>query len=180
MRYLLFFLIPTIVLLTASQRLDFGKKKSGHDWQVIGDSAVGGFSKGELTLGKNTLVFKGTISTEGSGGFCSVRSDYKQLDLTNYEKLVIRFRATGPSFALMLEPSKSFYSPYFKHTLVSTSKDWQVLELNLADFTGHQMGKPMGRGLKKQELETMMRIGFINARKDAGPFKLEVDYLEFR
>lgn len=167
---------------TSYKHYDFGRSNGGdYDWRVIVDGVMGGRSQGELTVTDHNLIFSGTISLENNGGFASLKSPFGKYDLAGCNTVSVRFRSSGQRFYFTLENHRRFYMPNYKHLLAEIpTGEWQTVEIPLNTFAEYRMGDPTGSGVSRQILSNIIRLGFINADKQAGEFKLEIDQIEFR
>ena len=71
-------------------------------WRITDDGVMGGLSKGRVDFtDAGTMVFKGTLSLENSGGFSTARTGKVDLDLAGAEGFVVRVKGcllyTSPS-----------------------------------------------------------------------------------
>jgi hypothetical protein len=176
-----------IVLLTtimttfnnSTYKIDFGTTQDGKDWMVVNDNVMGGRSNSTAELSTNSLIFKGFISLKNNGGFASLRSSLGSFDLSVFKKVKIRFRSAGRDFALRLGTSDLYYRPNYRHFFSSTTKDWEIAELNLSDFKEFTLGQITSTKISKDIFEKIIRIGIILNDKKEGPFEIEIDYIEF-
>lgn len=165
---------------TQALRIDFGKEGNAQDWSIVNDGVMGGLSQGEGYFTDSSLVFQGEVSLDNNGGFASLRSPYRDFDLSAYEKVVIRCKSKGVQFAFTLNIYRQFYLPSFKKRVQTTSEDWETIELSLTDFYAYRLGKQLDRKLDQATLAKIIRLGFITDEKKYAPFEFEIDYLEFR
>ena len=158
---------------------DFGKDKSGKDWMIINDGVMGGLSVSTAVLENNKIVFSGNISLENNGGFASLRSPFGVYDISNFKSVKIRYKSYGRTFSLMLEKSRYFYLPFFRHDFKSESDDWKEEEIKLSKFKEYRLSQWTGNYTNAQGLSDIFRIGIILFDKKEGPFRLEIDYIKF-
>lgn len=161
-------------------KIDFGKTKDGVNWWVVNDGVMGGLSQGNKVMTENSILFKGVISLDNNGGFSSLRRSLSDKNLTQYNKIEIRYRSTGISKALSLSVSRRWYIPNYKISLEGTSGKWKTKTIKLSDFKKHSLGKPMNESLKKEKIKDVVRMGIITDEKKYGDFEFEVDYIEFK
>ena len=168
------------VSLSNSWEVDFGKDKGGLDWYPILDGVMGGLSTGKLSYQEDHLVFQGEVSLENNGGFASLKSPFRSIDLSTYKQVEIRYKLTGHDFALTFERDRRFYMPNFKHVLPNPSPgEWQTVQLNLSEVATYRMGEATGAKPSVTDWASIIRIGFMSYGKSAGMYTLEVDYLKF-
>ena len=158
---------------------DFKTSGAGRDWRAINDGVMGGLSKGRLSLTDSSMVFSGQLSFANNGGFTSFRAPFGDYDLSKFEKVTIRYRLSGPAFALMLESSDVFWLPHFRHVLSSTEGEWTEIDFPLSGVKQYQLNSPTGKTATKEDLGKLIRIGFISSEKSTEPFSFEIDYLTF-
>ena len=160
-------------------RIDFGSDGSS-EWYVLNDGVMGGRSTSQIKETEYSILFSGTVSLKNNGGFASVRGDYQKSDLTEFSKVVIRYRATGRQFSFQLETNPFWYQPNYKLLLEPTGEDWETVESDLLDLQEFRVGRKTGNKLSESELQEVIRLGFITEEKREGDFILEVDYIEFQ
>jgi NADH dehydrogenase [ubiquinone] 1 alpha subcomplex assembly factor 1 len=159
---------------------DFGNTGCENcNWFVVVDGVMGGRSSAELVTRHNSMVLSGDISLENRGGFASIRTPYRDYDLSQFTHVVIRYRSTGQSFAFTLSNYRRFYLPRFKHILPNTNGVWSEVELTFENFKKTRFSDELGDGPTPSELERIIRLGLISNDKVAGLFSLEVDYIKF-
>jgi len=161
-------------------RLDFGTAKEGQNWVVVNDQVMGGRSIGTVRLEGNSLLFTGTVSLDNNGGFSALRGPYGRFDLSEFHRVVIRYRSRRMDMAMSLQTSRMWFQPNFKVSIPNSEWEWTVLDIPLNTFAKYRLGNPMGTFITRNNLEEVIRIGFITDEKRAGAFELEIDYLEFQ
>jgi len=159
--------------------IDFGKEGDGLDWEIVDDGVMGGLSEGEGTLYESHLQFQGYVSLENNGGFSSLRSPYKAVDLSPFTTVEIRYRSTDYNVGFTLNKHRVWYLPNYKTNLKPTNGKWAIATIRLADIAQYQVGRPTGNYMDKESLAQMIRMGFITNEKRAGTFDFEVDYIRF-
>ena len=174
-------LLSLLIAATGNEyRIDFGKNKAGDaGWYIINDGVMGGRSVGEGELKEESVLFKGVISLENNGGFASMRSPFGRVDLSKYEQLTIRYRATGEPCKIMLESSRQFWQPYFAQRLEPTESEWQTVQFDLNTLNQYRLARPTGRTTTKDALKDIIRVGIMTDSKNASAFEIEVDYIVF-
>lgn len=178
MKYLILLIVVLQVSNTKNYTVNFGKKNT-ENWYVVNDVVMGGRSTGTISTNKKSVSFNGLLSLENNGGFASIRSSYEKYDLSNYNKVKIKYKAEGKQFAFLLELSEYWYKPYYKYYLNNTNEKWQEVEIDLEKFESYQIGQPNGEKLTKNKLSKIIRLGFMTTEKQPGPFNLEIDYIQF-
>jgi hypothetical protein len=162
-----------------SYKIDFGQTIGGQDWMIVNDGVMGGLSESTITITKNSLLFKGSISLKNNGGFASIRSNNRKFDLSKYTTVKIKFRSIGRDFALRFASSDLYFRPNYKHHFSSSTGEWEIAELKMSNFKEYTMGRVSGSIVGKEKLENIIRVGIILSDKKEGPFEIEIDYIEF-
>lgn len=164
---------------TKNLRIDFGQEAAGQNWRVVNDGVMGGLSYGQAQLQEDLISFQGAISLDNNGGFSSLRSPYDRIDLSQFTTVSIRLKTRGQGFALQLYRSRVWYEPYLRHAIESVEGEWTTVSIPLADFENTRVGRTNGQTAQQEWLRNTIQLAFINTGKKAGPFELEVDYIEF-
>jgi hypothetical protein len=164
--------------IKGQSKIDFGTEKT-NTWAVINDGVMGGRSLGTVNYENNSMHFEGSISLENNGGFSSLKSPFSTFNLSAHKLVEIRYRSSEIPMAITMEVSRAWYETYYRYALPSTQGEWKTLEIPLNDFQGQSVGRKTGDKLGKNELEQIIRLGFINEGKGPGDFDFEVDYLSF-
>lgn len=163
-----------------SEKIDFGLKKDGKNWQVVNDGVMGGLSQGKAVLTENTVLFKGKVSLDNNGGFSSLRSSYSNKELSNYKEVEIKYRSTGISMAMSFSVSRRWYIPNYKTSLQGTKGKWKTVSFKLSELKKHYIGKAVDETLDEEAQKKIIRYGFITDEKKYGDFEFEIDYIEFK
>lgn len=173
------FTLLIVLLITNPTAIDFGIDKSGSQWRIVNDGVMGGRSTSSAVLTDETLYFTGNVSLENNGGFASIRSPYEAYDLSQYTEIVIKHRGTSRKFALSFDADRRWYAPNYKMEFYP-SKDWQETVYKISDLKESRIGEYTGRKIPSEKRSEIIQMGIILYDKQAGPFELEVDYIQFR
>ena len=175
-------IILTIALSTMSDhsyKIDFGQNKAGKNWMIVNDGVMGGLSESQAMIRENSIFFEGFLSLKNNGGFASIRKQDNRIDVSNYQKIKIRFKSSGRKFALRLTSSDRYYRPFFKQEFESSTKEWEEIEFQLSDFKEYTINGETGNKLNPKETVKTFSLGLILSDKIEGPFEIEIDYIEF-
>lgn len=151
--------------------VDFSKSNALDDWYVVDDGVMGGLSQGSLLINKEDhAVFSGQISLDNYGGFSSVRHVLSPTDCTPYSKIVLSVKGDGKKYQFRIKSNRSDYYSYIQY--FETTGDWELIELNLADFypsfRGRTLKSPNFSGGPIEEL------GILFGNKKVESFELEL------
>ena len=81
----------------------FTGPEASQQWQTVNDGVMGGVSDGRFRITPDkTMEFSGTLSLENNGGFASVRTKPKDLDIKAGDAIVVRVKGDGREYVLNL------------------------------------------------------------------------------
>ena len=156
---------------------DFANSNAAKQWQTVNDGVMGGRSDGRFRIGpQKSMVFFGTLSLENNGGFASVRSRPRQLDLRDSDTIVARLKGDGRRYTLNLYvPSRRMAYSY--RVAFNTKKEqWTEIRVPLKKFVATSFGRIV-RNAGPVNPQQVNSIGFLLGDKKPGPFKLEIDWI---
>ena len=156
---------------------DFANANAANQWQTVNDGVMGGRSDGRFRIGaQQSMEFFGTLSLENNGGFASVRSRPRQLDLRDSDIIVARVKGDGRRYTLNLYvPSRRMAYSY--RVAFDTKKDqWIEIRVPLKTFVATSFGRTVSNAgpVNPQRVNS---IGFLLGDKKPGPFKLEIAWI---
>jgi monofunctional biosynthetic peptidoglycan transglycosylase len=142
----------------------------------VNDGVMGGLSRGgPKVTDKHKLLFKGEISLENNGGFSSIRTRGKTLDLTAYDGLEIKVKGDGRMYYLTTRAGGNrmlaFWSP-----VQPPKGEWAVIRVAFDSFDATYFGKKIP--VMKLNTKNITSVGFMLYDKKAGPFAIEVEYIK--
>lgn len=156
---------------------DFKAEDSAKAWSSVNDDVMGGISKGGFEHTKRgTLLFKGSLSLENNGGFASIRSKPKPVDLSAMKALAVRAKGDGRTYWIELRVTRQMRASSYRADFPTAKGEWQDTVIPLEDFKLQAYGK-----LLKSEpinLEEVESVGFTLADKKAGEFELEIESIK--
>ena len=146
------------------------------EWENIDDVVMGGISLSHLRIVDGVAIFEGVVSLENNGGFASVRSVLRNCDLSQYDGILVRVRGDGKQYGLRLRPSIVRGGIGYEACFKGTTAQWTDERLPFAEF------RPVFRGRQAPECGPLdpgkvAVLGFIVSGHQAGPFRLEIDYI---
>jgi NADH dehydrogenase [ubiquinone] 1 alpha subcomplex assembly factor 1 len=156
---------------------DFTKDSDISLWRVVDDVVMGGVSEGIFRLNQDgNGLYSGKVSLDNNGGFSSLRYQFNEKDISKYSKIILKVKGDGKNYQFRVKNNfRNFYS-YIK--TFATSKDWQLIEIQLSEmypaFRGRKLSLP---NFSSDEIE---EIAFLIGNKKDESFRLEIDkiYLE--
>jgi monofunctional biosynthetic peptidoglycan transglycosylase len=157
--------------------VDFDTRDSSGEWTAVSDDVMGGVSKGGFRINDaGILEFTGAVSLENNGGFASIRSRPGRHDLSEYEGLLVRVRGDGKRYACNIRTDFEIMAGSYQQRFETTKDEWQEIALPFRDFVATSFGQVM-RDAPKLDTARIRSFGFTISDKQAGPFKLEVDWI---
>jgi hypothetical protein len=164
-----------------SSIIDFGNStEKNQEWVLLSDNIMGGITKSKIEYTNNSVLLSGNISLDNYGGFSSIKTKYKSVDLSKYIGIKIKFKSTNQKFAFTLEDNQDWTQPNYKREFSSKKDDtWEEVIIYFKDFQEIVIGETTGNMMKSKSLKNIVRMGIMTYEKKEGPFSLEVDYIEF-
>lgn len=110
-------------------------------WGALDDVVMGGVSQGQLSLiNKNQTdqqaVFSGTVSTDNSGGFSSVRTQNFEppFDFSGWLGLRLEVKGDGQRYKFILRNSAGWDSPAYIYGFDTTAGEWISIDVPFAEL----------------------------------------------
>jgi len=149
------------------------------EWRIVNDGVMGGLSKGQFEIIENgVLKFTGNLSLENNGGFSSIRTGEIQRNLAAAQGVSLRVKGDGRTYQLRFGTEARFrgMEVSFLVEFPTQKNEWVEVKLPFEEF----VGSFRGRTLKDYRFEPaeIRRMGLLIADKKAGPFSLEIDWIQ--
>ncbi len=157
---------------------EFTNAAAAFDWQAVNDSVMGGVSQGSYRITEQqTLEFFGTLSLENNGGFASLRSKAKTLDLKQGDTVQARVKGDGREYSLNLYLNQARVAFSYRVAMPTQNAEWTEITVPLAAFVATSFGRvvPDAGPVNPDQINA---LGFMLSDKTAGPFLLEVAWLK--
>ncbi|WP_430932662.1 CIA30 family protein [Saccharicrinis sp. 156] len=158
---------------------DFGTPENSGDWKIVNDGVMGGLSKSDWVLNPDgTATFKGIVSLENNGGFASVRTFVAPLDRDHFKGVKVRVKGDGNWYNIRFRTDRNFDGYAYQAKIKTDKGNWKEHAIPFEDF------KPTFRGntLKNKpalESKNISQIGILISDKQAGNFKLILDWIKY-
>lgn len=147
------------------------------DWRPVNDVVMGGVSSSSFTLEQpGTAAFTGEVSLENNGGFASVRAPLPQPPGEAMRGLRIRVRGDGQTYHLRIRCSGRYRRVAYRVSFPTVTQNWEEHWFTWADFRPTFRGRTLS-DVPQPTPGRLREIGFIIADKQAGPFRLMIDYI---
>lgn len=177
MSFAMLLIAGTVMADDASFELfDFTKpEEASKEWQAVNDGVMGGVSEGKFRFtDHNTLEFFGNLSLENNGGFASVRTRAKKLDLMKNDTVVAKVKGDGREYSLNLYLNRPLTAFSYRAAVQTKKDEWIEVSIPLKDFEATSFGRPVKNAGPVNPSE-VNAVGFMLSDKKAGAFKLEIE-----
>jgi hypothetical protein len=141
----------------------------------VDDVVMGGRSSSRVVSVGEGAAFEGVLSLEDGGGFASVRSAPRPLDLSGRREVVLRVRGDGRRYKLNLRTDTAFDGVTWQAPFTPPAGTWAEVRLPLAAFEPRFRGRPAAAGpLDPSRVAT---VGLLVSDRQAGAFRLELAWI---
>lgn len=164
----------------ATRVLDFDAPAEAALFSPVDDAVMGGVSWSRFDTGEPGIaVFSGVVSLANNGGFASVRTQPQDWGIGAAEAFVLRVRGDGKRYRFNVRTSDSLEAFRYEGPVEPPAGAWTLVEIPVGAMTG----KAFGRRVPFAGMPDPARVrtlGFMISDKQAGPFRLEVDWIGWR
>lgn len=145
-------------------------------WYTVDDDVMGGISSSNVdTLDSEFLRFFGTMSLDNNGGFSSVRSAWSEIDLSEYDGLLLRVYGDGKIYRFRIR-SATVGSEISYNALFETNSDaWGVVYVPFESMIPTYRGFIMD--VDALDTASIGSFGFMLSDKQPGEFELKIDWI---
>ncbi len=156
----------------------FDAASDARPWSATNDGVMGGVSEGgsEIT-DEGVLRFSGNVSLENNGGFSSIRSAEVERDLSDYDGVLIRIRGDGKHYAMNIRTDVRFRAGSYRVKFDTKAGEWLEVFLRFSDFRATSFGVELPEA-PPLDTRKIRSFGFLISDKQAGPFRLDVDWIK--
>ena len=157
---------------------NFQKSDEVNNWRIVNDGVMGGLSQSEIVLSdSSTAVFQGTISLENNGGFSSTRTNPRFYNLAGYDGIILRLKGDGKKYQFRLRMDDRFDGISYRYLFKTDINKWIIIRVLFNECV------PVFRGRLLDDVEPIsperiQQVGFLISDKQAGLFKLEIDWIK--
>jgi len=157
---------------------EFTTGETEEPWPSNNDGVMGGLSEGGATMTSVGMRFSGILSLENNGGFSSVqkRGDW---DLSGFSGIRLKVRGDGRTYQLRLNSDARFRNRWpisFSGEFATRNGEWVEVSVPFAQLRQSWRGRSLsGYSFDPAGIE---RIGILLGDKQAGPFDLEVEWIQ--
>lgn len=157
---------------------EFNDAQSIATWRIVNDGVMGGLSSSQIEWTDGHMaVFKGIVSLENYGGFASVRTLVKDVDLKERKSIQMRILGDGKTYKFRIRTNQSFDGVAYSVNFDTVNGEWQELILPFENFQPTFRGRRVS-GMGPLRGEDIRQIGFLIGDKQEGAFNLMVDWIK--
>jgi len=162
---------------TSKSLMDLELPSATDQWISVNDGVMGGISRGAFRIAEEDssrfLVFSGTLSLENRGGFASIRTRPADLNLGDFDTMVLRVRGDGRTYYFDLRTRALGGAESYRLPVTTRKGAWQEVRLPMEDFAYTSFGRLVS-GSAPLNPAKVVSFGFMLADKQPGPFRLDI------
>ena len=151
---------------------DFEKDIDIKKWFIVNDDVMGGVSESNFSINKDGRgIFKGYVSTENNGGFCSIRHSLSRKYIGNNNILKLKIKGDGKDYQLRIKANRNDYFSYV--VTFKTTGEWEEIEIPLKEMYPSFRGRKLN--MQNFNNNYFEQIAFLVGNKKNEKFKLIID-----
>lgn len=155
----------------------FDQPDSAKPWQTVNDGVMGGRSVGRFKINEDKkMEFFGVLSLENNGGFASVRATDNNLGLQKGDVIVARVRGDGRQYNFNVYAQRNLGGYSYRQSFKTKKDEWIEVEFPVEKLVATWRGRLFPN--EKLDPSKVTGLGFLLGDKNAGSFKLEVDWIK--
>jgi Complex I intermediate-associated protein 30 (CIA30) len=154
-------------------------------WGALDDVVMGGVSASSFQSVPGAALFTGTVSTENSGGFASIRTRNFEppFDLSNYEGIELHLKGDGNRYKFLVRDDDKWDSIAYSYSFDTVADRWLDIQIPLSALIPVFRAKTLkdANPIDTQHLRSFQLMlskfeydGALNPNFTPGIFRLEV------
>lgn len=156
---------------------DFAREEHIRLFTPLGDAVMGGLSTCSLDdSGSGYALFRGIVRLERGGGFASIRSSARPVDLSGCDGLEIRVRADDRSYRIGVRMDDRFDGIVYRADLDAERGRWDTVRIPFSRLLPSFRGRSVP-GAPAFDPARFTSMGFVIADRQAGPFELALAHV---
>ena len=160
--------------------LDFDDPAEVDGFSAIDDAVMGGVSSSRLVqAAPGIAAFEGRVSLENNGGFASVRSRPRDWGMAGATTLVLRLRGDGKRYRINLRTPNAPSAFRFEAPLDLPAGEWREVEVPVSALRAKAFGRSVPL-VGPPDPARVRQVGFMISDAQAGPFRLEIDWIGWK
>ena len=157
---------------------DFYTTDATQQWSVVNDGVMGGLSTSKIVLNSDqTATFSGTVSLLNNGGFTSIRTQVQIEQQTGFKGVSLRVKGDGLKYSVRFSTQQSFDSYVYQQKIQTVNNKWIEVKLPFSKFEPTYRGRTLSNKPTLVAFD-IVQAGFLIADKQAGTFKLSIDWVK--
>ena len=157
--------------------LDFVNKSKFGRWMVVNDGVMGGISRSNFSFHpEGYLIFEGKVLTDFGGGFASIRSNYENWNIGNYQGLILKIKGDGKTYQFRCRMGNDYYQVAYRNYMQSKKDEWKEVRLPFSEFVPTYRGRIL-KGLPSLDSKEIRWFGIMISDKQVGEFHLKIDWI---
>lgn len=157
--------------------LDFDDPAEVALFSPIDDVVMGGRSSSRMVqAAPGVAAFEGTVSLENNGGFASARSAARDWDTAGAHVFVLRVRGDGRRYRFNVRTPGSMSAFRYEAPLEINAGAWTEVEIPVEALRGKAFGRAVPL-VGAPDPARIHQLGFMISDRQAGPFRLEIDWI---
>ena len=153
---------------------DFSDAEHVGWWYITDDDVMGGVSQGQWEYEGDFAVFSGNVSLDNNGGFSSVRTSFRPVDMGALDGIELKVRGDGQLYSFNLRDTHSWNS----HRLMFMTEElkpgeWQIIRIPFRDLIPTRFGRILPNA-NKIDLGLVKAMSILISDKQEGEFRLEI------
>lgn len=158
--------------------IDFSTPDELDRWEIINDTVMGGVSSSRISIiDKKAALFQGNVSLDNFGGFSSMRTYPREFELAGCNGLMVRVKGDGKNYRLRLRMDDAYEGISYQAFFSTEQDTWITARLSFDAFTPVFRGRVIDDA-PQLDAPSIRRIGLMIADKQAGPFRLEIEWIK--
>jgi monofunctional biosynthetic peptidoglycan transglycosylase len=160
--------------------LDFDDAAETALFAPIDDAVMGGVSSSRFVqAAAGIAAFEGQVSLENNGGFASVRTGSRDWSLPGARAFVLRVRGDGKQYRFNVRTPDGPDAFRYEAPFDAPAGEWTEVEIPVTGLAAKAFGRrvPLVGPPDPARIRT---LGFMISDKQAGKFRLEIDWIGAR
>lgn len=168
----LLIIFNTVNIMAQNIVFDFEKNKDLKKWFIVNDDVMGGISESNFSINKDgSGIFKGYVSTENNGGFCSIRHSLSRKYIGNKNVLKLKIKGDGKDYQIRIKADRNDYFSYV--VTFKTTGEWEEIKIPLKEMYPSFRGRKLD--MQNFNNNYFEQIAFLVGNKKNEKFKLIID-----
>lgn len=171
------FISLLFLMINSFSLIDFTKDSNIDNWRIVDDGVMGGLSSSDFFIDKaGNAIFKGTVSTDNNGGFCSVRYFFKPIEIKSSKTFNIRVKGDGKKYQFRVKSKISDYYSYIYE--FKTTSDWQTIQIPIIEMYASFRGRTLN--IPNYDGTSLAEVAFLIGNKENESFQLTIDKIDIK